>query len=72
MPVRGVFAEADVRGDEQCWKERSQLSYGEDDGPLGIVRGCATGVLGCDRVIESPTNQNVGVPFDTSMARRRE
>jgi hypothetical protein len=45
--MRGVLAEANVRGDEQCWKERSQLSYGEDDGPLGIVRGCTTGVLSC-------------------------
>jgi hypothetical protein len=45
VPVRGVLAEADIRGDEQCWKELSQLFYGEDDGPLGIVRGCALFVL---------------------------
>ena len=45
VPVRGVLAEADVRGDEQRWKELSQHFYCEDDGPLRIVCGCAIFVL---------------------------
>ena len=63
MPVRGVFAEADIRRNEKCWKERSQLSYGEDNGPLGIIRGSAMGVLGCGCVIESPSNKRCGSTF---------
>lgn len=47
VPVRGVLAEADVRGDVERGEERAEAADRGDDGALGVVCGGAARVLGC-------------------------
>ena len=45
MAMGGIFAEADVGGDEEVWEAGAEEADGGDDGAAGVVGGGAEGVF---------------------------
>ena len=74
VPVGGVFAEADVGGDEEGGEELEEGFDGEDDGPGGVVCGGAAAVLLCPvslvKVRETLEISRANAPSRTSAVRR--